>query len=325
MVNMEYVIPILEDELYAWVKRPCWPLPRPAVVASRFFGRCGRRFKCLPIIGEGLQKQNVLLIQFASPSVPRRGADIPFYAITQVQGFSEAHVEIVKDRYGNLRVPIVCAPENVIRDFDGWWMECEKLDFTEGAKRLPSLFDLHGSPDAVRVADEVYTALRRPPGNVFASNLLSYSRGEPWPVDGLIAAICDLGKILRLTSSAEVDGKRVSALADLVGQHLKKNGPNDWPSVCKILDGFTDDPRYGVANVLFLAWKFAMERKSGSLDFELMQNHVRTAESSQPSAVIKALALFGAFVGFGAFAETYHIHMRESLTKRESGMNVGIV
>ncbi len=317
MKTRVYCALITEEELYAWGKSKSWPLPRKVWLREKFWAKPEKAFRDLSALHFSRRKDGILLARFQSKVLPKTNTRIPFYEVNALLGLSPVQAGILKDRYGELELEIEQASDSVCSAFDAWWREwTEKNDIRDGAYALPELFGLPPPRDVGMTIKTMCEALESSTENLISA-LCAYSRGEPWPCDGILAALCDFGKVLRLNMVGKEDGRLVSELSKKAKLLLDNKAIPSIDDIRSLLKDVSRRKEFSLEYVLFMEWKYAMERKMGELDIELMYGEIEACPPYSRKEFAKALALFGAFVGFEAFAESYHMKMRALSTNRE--------
>ena len=149
----------------------------------------------------------------------------------------------------------------------------------------------------------------------FLSQLFSYSREAVSKYERLIAAMCDLGIILRKRQETDEDTRKVSTLSACVQELINKSEKTTIKDIAGVLNSFAPQVEYGIEFVLFLSWKYATEAKCGKIDFEIIEEDVLSAQKASVPMVkiVDALRMFGALSGFKNFADVYHYKMRRRL------------
>ncbi len=317
MKERSYCALITEEELYAWGKSKSWPLPRKVWDRDFFLVKPEKAFRELSALHFLRRKEGILLARFQSNVLPKANMRIPFYEVNALFGLSSVQTGIMKDRYGELELIIEQAPDSICSAFDAWWWEwTEKIDIWDGAHALPELFGLPPPRDVGMIIKTMCEALKPSTENLLSA-LCAYSRGEPWPCDGILAALCDFGKVLRFNMVGKKEGCLVSELSKKAKLLLDNKVSPSIDDISTLLKDVSNRKEFSLEYVLFMEWKYAMERKMGELDIELMYRELEASPPHSRKEFAKALARFGAFVGFEAFAESYHVKMRTLSMNRE--------
>ncbi len=315
---------VSEDELYSWGTSYAWKLPRRSFPVKRLAARkftCFRRLN-LPVFSE--RKEDWLLAEFEMPPSAGRGVVVvPFSDVKCLYGFSEQHVGFLRGRYGDFGLLAQLAGKSVCEAFDAWWNDARVRalvpDVADGIRAMSEIAGFQPTDEHLELANQIVRARLSAEGGVTSSqedflvSLFRYSRSAVFPCAGSLAALCDLGVLLRSRANDDDENARVSGLLVLVTERLKRPVSNPLTAVREILGAVGDWPECRLEHVLFLSWKYASEQKGGNVDLDQILADLKVVrEGGVDEAVLRtAVALFGGYVGFKSFATPYHILRRK--------------
>ena len=314
-----FVILVTEEELYALGNAYKWSLPRKPFRREKFSAK--RSFKKLKNFPVSERWEDWMLAEFEFSTIPKKGSKIQFYNIKAVYGFSELHVNCMKDRYEEFGLEIKMASENTCSAFKAWWNQQREgtifHDVDDGIKALFEMVELGEKMDVGFSAQEIVHAIFQnevnAEGDNFLSSLFQYSRSQGFRAAGIIAALCDLGVILRQRQKTEKDSEHIGALAQSVKVLMNQEDQFDpYEELQNILAPYASCEEYKIEYVLFLKWKFDSEQQGGRVDFKQIlddiTNLVRVGISREK--ISNALLLFGGYAGFASFSVQYHLFKR---------------
>jgi hypothetical protein len=315
---------VSEDELYSWGTSYAWKLPRRSFPVKRLAARKFTCFSRLNLSVASERKEDWLLAEFEMPPSAGRGScSVAFSAVKCLYGFSEQHVGFLRGRYGDLGLSVQLAGKVVCEAFDEWWKDARVMaqlpDVADGVRALSEIAGVQTPDDYLELADQIARARLQAEDNVasqqedFLVSLFRYSRSAVFPCAGALAALCDLGVLLRSRANDDDENVRVSGLLVLVTERLKRPVSNPLTAVREILWAVGDWPECRLEHVLFLSWKYASEQKGGNVDLDQILADLKAVrEGGVDETVLRtAVALFGGYVGFKSFATPYHILRRK--------------
>ncbi len=314
-----FEILVTEEELYALGNSYKWSLPRKPFRREGFSAK--RSFKNVKVFPVSERWEDWMLAEFEFSTTPKKGSEIQFYNVKAVYGFSELHVNCLKDRYEEFGLEIKMASENTCSAFRVWWNQQREntilCDVDDGIKAIFEMVELGEKIDAGFSAREIAHAIFQNEISAGDDNFLSllfhYSRLQCFHTAGIIAALCDLGVILRQRQETGNDGEHVGALAQSVKALMNQENQFDpYVELQNILTPYASYEEYKIEYVLFLKWKFDSEQQGGRVDFKQVLDDVanlfRIGVSKEK--ISNALLLFGGYAGFASFSVQYHLFKR---------------
>lgn len=317
MPGVKYLVPVTEDELSEWMSHRTWRLPREGVPLDRVNDLA--RLKPEEVSDD---KNDWFLVEYNCSDLKNAGI-VPFSSVTSLCGCSDHKTAILLNHYEGFGIEVHTAEMGLQTAFGEWWrrsrIETLSLDCTEGANAMSELF---GFGDGVKrgygrkVAEELVDIELGVEKNNFPGRLLAYSRSQLFGCDGICAAMCDLGTILRSLQKNEKDVAAVNRLASGISSVIKGDQKASLTDCADVLKGSASLKGCSFEFVLFLAWKYAAEHKGGKIDFEQVDLDVKNMRNDPKMSCVlqKALHLFGAYVGFKSFAVQYHIKRRTEVS-----------
>lgn len=335
--SSHFCVLLNEDELSVWQHCMAWKLPRSGFALTHLTAKKFSKFNPLKIaISE--RWEDWLLAEFILEEMPtkksksvKKGTSVPFFRVAKLYGFNDNHTELLKSRYTDFGGAFAVVPPPVRDAFFSWWQQSRlidvKKDIEDGMTGLAEICEVSLCKETAGIVEPA--ALKIIVDNLNNSDnsreidrsyhaLLNYSRINEFSDNYILSAVCDLGIILRDEQRSENDADAVNKLSAMAKDRLHDTKPFEWHDVSKMLDSVAYAwPLLRLGNVVFLKWKFELESQCGRPDFQTMLNDIAQIRNAQiPDAELSwAVALFGAHIGFSAFADEYHLWKREKAVK----------
>ena len=307
------VVLLNENELYDWGCRYSYKIPRRSFAVECLNGLEFNQFAKIKVKGISERKEDWLLAEYAATHSVQ---NVPFYQIKRLYGFSETHAQILRSRYAEFGLDVVVTNGVVSGAFDKWWCDQRMSlvidDVKSGMVALPEMFDLKTHSNSKKIkqiakALNEIDANRCVGGSDFYRSLFDYSRSHSIFATGVLAAMCDLGILLRSQKDDADWQKTVDKFSVYVRERIGLDEEKTMPILCEMGKEFKGISEISVENVLFLKWKYDSEVNGGSVDFGTMHNDVAILQPIlKDRTITSALSLFGGYVGFKALAMNYH-------------------